>query len=69
MLLDQNQTLEKKLIFKKYPQYKKHFLKYDLGKLNLKVVEVEFDKSSNGIHLKYNDKTIKKKSAGFFLFK
>ena len=52
--------LEKRLIYKKYPQYKKHFLKYDLGKLNLKVVEVEFDKSSNGIHLKYNDKTIKK---------
>ena len=35
--------LEKRLIYKKYPQYKKHFLKYDLGKLNLKVVEVEFD--------------------------
>ena len=53
-------TLEKKLIYKKYPQYKKHFLKYDLKKLDIKELEVEFDKSSNGRIFNYTDQTINK---------
>jgi len=53
-------TLEKKLIYNKYPQYKKHLLKYDLKKLNIKELEVEFDKSNNGRNFNYNDQTINK---------
>ena len=52
--------LEKRLIYKKYPQYKKHFLKYDLKNLNIKELNVEFDKSNNGRNFNYNDKTINK---------
>ena len=52
--------LEKRLIYKKYPQYKKHFLKYDLRNLNIKELNVEFDKSNNGRNFNYNDKTINK---------
>mgnify|MGYP001266903709 CR=1 FL=1 len=52
--------LEKRLVYKKYPQYKKHFLKYNLRNLKIKELNVEFDKSNNGINLNYNDKTINK---------
>ena len=52
--------LEKKLIYKKYPQYKKHFLKYDLRKLNVKELNVEFEKSNNEKNFNYSDKTIDK---------
>ena len=52
--------LEKRLIYKKYSQYKKHYLKYDLKNLNLKKLNVEFDKSSNGKNFNYDDKTINK---------
>ena len=40
--------IEKRLIFKKYPQYKKHFLKYDLRNLNIKELNVEFENSNKG---------------------
>ncbi len=52
--------LEKRLINKKYPQYKKHFLKYDLKKLNIKEIEVVFNRTNNGKSFNYNDKTISK---------
>ena len=52
--------LEKKLISKKYPQYKKHFGKYDLKNLNIKELNVEFEKSNNDRNFNYSDKTIDK---------
>ena len=52
--------LEKKIIFKKYAQYKKHFLEYDLTDLNIKELKVEFDNSNNRERFKYNDETVNK---------
>jgi folate-dependent phosphoribosylglycinamide formyltransferase PurN len=53
-------VLEKSLIFKKYPQYKKHFLKYNLRNMNIRELNVEFDQSNNQRKFNYNDKTINK---------
>ena len=52
--------IEKRLIYKKYPQYKKHYLKYDLRNLKIKEINVEFERSNNGRNFNYNDKTINK---------
>ena len=46
--------LEKRLIYKKYPQYKKHFLKYDLRNLNIKSLTRRYCTSGRGslLHIK-----------------
>ena len=47
--------IEKKLIYKKYSQYKKHFLKYNLKKFEIDEVNVQFQKSSNGKIFTYSE--------------
>ncbi len=53
-------VLEKRLIYRKYPQFIKHFLKYDLKNFNIKELNVEFEKSNNRKNFIFNDKTINK---------
>ena len=52
--------IERRLIYKKYPQHKKHFLKYDLGKLELNQINVEIQKSNNEKYFEYSGETLEK---------
>ena len=52
--------IEKKLIYKKYSQYKKHFLKYNLKKFEIDEVNVQFQKSKNGKIFIYSQESIHK---------
>jgi folate-dependent phosphoribosylglycinamide formyltransferase PurN len=52
--------IEKKLIYKKYSQYKKHFLKYNLKKFEIDEVNVQFQKSKNEKFFNYSQESIDK---------
>ncbi len=51
-------VIEKKLIYKKYPQYKKHYLKYDLKRYNIKEINLGIQKSQNEKFLTYDQKSV-----------
>ena len=53
-------VLEKRIIFNKYAQHKKHYLEYDLTDLNIKELKVEYNNSNNRARFNYNDETINK---------
>ena len=52
--------IEKKLIYKKYSQHKKHFLKYDLKKFQINEINVQFQKSKNEKNFTYSEECINK---------
>ena len=52
--------IEKKIIKKKYPQYNKHFFKFDLKKFNIKEIDVEFKKFQNETSFVYDKSSIEK---------
>ena len=51
---------EKKLIHKKYSQYEKHFLKYDLKKFQINEINLDFQISKNGKDFVYSKEGINK---------
>ena len=51
---------EKKLIHKKYSQYKKHFLKYDLKKFQINEIDLDFQTSKNGKDFIYSNEDVNK---------
>jgi|TARA_B100000959_G_C14934957_1_gene605344 folate-dependent phosphoribosylglycinamide formyltransferase PurN len=52
--------IEKRLIYIKYSQYKKHFLKYDLKKFQINEIDVQIQKSKNEKYFTYSDECINK---------
>jgi methionyl-tRNA formyltransferase len=52
--------IEKKLIYKKYSKYKKHFLKYDLKKFNINEVNLDSQRSKDGKNFTFGNEDISK---------